>query len=172
MLFNAGHLVLILSISTFSNGLPLESVPESYELTPRAKSYSIVNVDGGATSAPAPPEPTTVQERTTTQTVKFTTIVPIVTSIVTATVVDITTVPASNSETSTTKTTVTHSAVYTSVSTFESAAPSSPTFSRKPTKTSKPAIVTITVTAPVGPTEYYDNGMWHTSYVIKSISTR
>ncbi|KAF2797418.1 hypothetical protein K505DRAFT_322613 [Melanomma pulvis-pyrius CBS 109.77] len=171
MLFNTSYLALILCISTFSNGLPLEGALKPHGLSPRAKSYSIVNVDGGSTSTPS--EATTiVEEKTKTKTVKVTDVAPTVTNTVTTTVVDPTPTPspilASSSSVLLGPTT---SISHTLVSAPESTPQPPPSSSKKPTEFPKPSVVTIIVTAPAEPTEYYDNGLWHTSYVVKTFET-
>jgi hypothetical protein len=129
---------LILAISSLAAALPLEGAANPH-LNARTKTYAIVNVDGGSTSAP--PKPTTVVENTT-ETVKVTDAPTTVTDKVTAT-----TTPTSTPKSS----------------------PSKPAQQQTPAPT--PSVVTIVVTESAAPTEYYDNGLWHTSYPVKTFAT-
>jgi Ulp1 family protease len=128
MLFGARHLALAALASTMASALPLDAVP-------RAKSYAVVNVDGGSPTK-APAKPTTAPEEKTT-TVEVANPGPTVTTTVVK--------PAPTR-------TVTSSSTSTS------------TKSEKP----KTSVVTVTVTPSPTPIEYYDDGMWHTRYPIKS----
>jgi hypothetical protein len=144
MMFNK-HIVALASIAaTLINALPLDT-NQPRDVVPRAKSYSVINVDGGATSKAS---------AEATKTVQVTNPAATVTAEVTATVVEPAPAPTSPSTTSSTSS----SSKRTSTSTRPSA-----------TATPKPVFVTVTVTTDDGPTEYYDNGMWHTSYRIKTI---
>ena len=139
------HIVALASIAaTLINALPLDT-NQPRDVVPRAKSYSVINVDGGATSKAS---------AEATKTVQVTNPAATVTAEVTATVVEPAPAPTSPSTTSSTSS----SSKRTSTSTRPSA-----------TATPKPVFVTVTVTTDDGPTEYYDNGMWHTSYRIKTI---
>jgi hypothetical protein len=131
---------LILAISSLAAALPLEGAANPRELHARTKTYVIVNVDGGSTSAP--PKPTTVVENTT-KTVKVTDAPTTITDKVTAT--------ATPTSTSTPK--------------------SSPSKPAQQTPAPPPSVVTIVVTESAAPTEYYDNGLWHTSYPVKTFAT-
>lgn len=142
MIFNTQLLALTIVASSVVGGLPLDNI------APRAKSYSVVNVGGGA-STEAPAEATTIVDQTT-KTVEVTNVGPTITAKVTATVAEPGPVPA---ETSTS----------TSSSSIKATTTASPT-----TATPTPIFVTVTVTDEPGPTEYYDNGMWHTSYRVKT----
>ncbi|KAF2712071.1 hypothetical protein K504DRAFT_464159 [Pleomassaria siparia CBS 279.74] len=144
MLFNPIYLSLIFCIFNISSALPLEGAPKLHALAQRAKSYSIVNVDGGSTSAPQPT--TVIVERTTAETVKVTASAPAVTSILTITVNDTTLAPAPTSPSPSSTTSAAHTPVPTLRSTSQ---PPLPSTSEKPTK-------------------YYDDGQWHTRYAIKS----
>ncbi|KAF2473458.1 uncharacterized protein BDR25DRAFT_302344 [Lindgomyces ingoldianus] len=195
MLFNLVSSVLALYLSTLSHALPLDgpSKPQNH-LVPRAKSYSIVNVDGGSTAAQ---EATTVIEETTkTKTVRVTDVAPTVTDKVTTVVVS--TQPASTTSQSssssfstwgepfhltpdpTSEAPETISSGPSSIPTISFAMASTPespplpppTSSGNPTETGEPSIVTVVITATKAvPTEYYDNGLWHTSYPVKTFET-
>ena len=146
MFFATRTILLATLTSTLVNALPFDA-QQPREVVPRAKSYAVINVDGGATTE-APVKAT--------KTVEVTNAGPIITAKVTTTIVEPAPVPASPSTTSSTL-------------------PSSSSTSTRTTKTAstttvtpKPVFVTVTVTTDDGPTEYYDNGMWHTSYRIKT----
>jgi hypothetical protein len=146
MIFNK-HIVALASIAaTLISALPLD-INQPRDVVPRAKSYSVINVDGGATSKAS---------AEATKTVQVTNPAATVTAEVTATVVEPAPAPTSPSTTS---------------STSSSSSPKRTSTSTRPstTATPKPVFVTVTVTTDDGPTEYYDNGMWHTSYRIKTI---
>jgi hypothetical protein len=148
MIFNK-HIVALASIAaTLISALPLDT-NQPRDVVPRAKSYSVINVDGGATSKAS---------AEATKTVQVTNPAATVTAEVTATVVEPAPAPTSPSTTS---------------STSSSSSPKRTSTSTRPsttaTATPKPVFVTVTVTTDDGPTEYYDNGMWHTSYRIKTI---
>lgn len=164
----------------------LNDVEEIQRRAP-AKSYSVVNVDGGPTSTSehissvtltetVPSNPTTVTTNPT-ETVVYTqdtTIVVTETQFpapsVTQTVVYTTTIIASPPAPTTTETEST-----TSTSTIVA---SNTTFV-VPSLTSSPVISVSVVTLPpvtitasqTDTTSYYDNGMWHTSYAIKTWPT-
>ncbi|PSN66775.1 hypothetical protein BS50DRAFT_573580 [Corynespora cassiicola Philippines] len=149
--------VFVLAL-TLSDGLPLEGALKPRAIAPRAKSYSIVNVDGGS-STPPPPKATTttVVEKETktkvkTETLKVTDTPPTVTDTVT-TAVTPTPAPGPTSKCSTDD---------------EQSAPSP---SGKPVETPAPSVVTIIITETTGPTEFYDNGMWHTNYPVKTFES-
>ena len=146
MIFNK-HIVALASIAaTLISALPLDT-NQPRDVVPRAKSYSVINVDGGATSKAS---------AEATKTVQVTNPAATVTAEVTATVVE--PAPAPTSPSTTSSTSSSSSSKRTSTSTRPST-----------TATPKPVFVTVTVTTDDGPTEYYDNGMWHTSYRIKTI---
>lgn len=139
MLFNAQLLAVATLFSTLANGLPLDS----RDIHPRAKSYDVINVDGGSPTR-APTQDTTTIE---------------VTATVTGSTSATTTSSASRSLISTT----------TSYSISTASITSSPSSSiSEPTVTPKPIFVTVTVPIEGGPTDYYDDGLWHTRYPIKS----
>lgn len=120
-----------------------------------AKSYSVVNVDGGSPSTSEAVTTKTVAEPTTvspTETVVYTQDTTIVVTetqhpapSITQTVVYTTTIIAS-------PTTAHNTSVSVSVVTLP------------------PSVVTVTATQ-TDTTSYYDNGMWHTSYAIKTFPT-
>ncbi|KAF2727422.1 hypothetical protein EJ04DRAFT_517264 [Polyplosphaeria fusca] len=159
MRFTTISLTTVLAFSTLSNGRPLDgNNGHRIDIAPRAKSYAIVNVDGGSTSA-VDAATTVVAETTKTETIKITHISPGPTDTVTATV----TRPAPVS---------TPTSPSASSSRPESSPPSSPSASEKPTETSEPSTVTVVITdTEPAPTEYYDNGMWHTLYKVKTFET-
>ncbi|KAJ4334718.1 hypothetical protein N0V87_006627 [Didymella glomerata] len=80
MIFNTQLLALATVASTLVGALPLDNI------APRAKSYSVVNVGGGA-STEAPADATTVVDQTT-KTVEITNAGPTVTAKVTTTVIE------------------------------------------------------------------------------------
>lgn len=149
MFFNNRYIAFATIASTLVNALPLD-ISQPRDIIPRAKSYSVINVDGGA-STQAPAYVTTVVDQTT-RTVTGPT--------VTATVVQPIPVPAASSTSSTQLSSSTQTPTTTSTSTTQTASST--------TQAPKPVFVTVTVTQDDGPTEYYDNGMWHTSYRIKT----
>ena len=141
MVLNIRIVALASIAATLINALPLDA-NQPRDIVPRAKSYSVINVDGGATSE-APTEAT--------KTVQVTDPATTITAEITATVVEPAPVPTSPSTTSST-----------------SSSSSSKRTSTSTTATPKPVFVTVTVTTDDGPTSYYDNGMWHTSYRVKT----
>jgi hypothetical protein len=153
MIFNTQLLALTTVASTLVSALPLDNI------APRAKSYSVVNV-GGGTSTQAPAGATTVVDQTT-KTVEVTNAGPTVTAKVTTTVIELGPVPA---EISTSTSSSSSSSTPSSSSTSIKATTTSPSTTVTPT----PILVTVTVTDDAGPTEYYDDGMWHTHYRIKT----
>ncbi|KAF2007017.1 hypothetical protein P154DRAFT_180915 [Amniculicola lignicola CBS 123094] len=178
MLFNTLHLLFALSISTLTNALPLDGSPRKH-LVPRAKSYAIVNVDGGSTAPPEAEVTTTVvKEKTKTRTVEVTPVAPTVTD--TIAVAEPTPAPtptrtptptpspkSSSSSSSATSTSASSSSSSQTSSTSTSQPP--PSSSEEPSSSTGPSIVTVTITASdASPTEYYDNGLWHTRYAINS----
>ncbi|KAF2133220.1 hypothetical protein P153DRAFT_363433 [Dothidotthia symphoricarpi CBS 119687] len=146
MLFNSRYFALATIISTLANGLPLDA-PRPRDIIPRAKSYTVINVDGGS-STEAPPQTTSVAEQET-KTVEVTNPGPTVTQKVTATVVEPVPAPVSTGSSSTTS--ISSRSASTAI------------------ETPKPSVITIVVTKGDGPTDYYDNGMWHTNYRIKTL---
>ena len=153
MIFNTRYIALAALASALVSSLPLDNI------VPRAKSYSVINVDGGAPTQ-APADVTTIVESTT-KTVEVTNPGPTVTAEVTATIVEPVPAPSATSNTSS-STSSSSSSKPTPTSTSTTITPTS-------TETPKPVLVTVTVTTDDGPTEYYDSGMWHTSYRIKSL---
>jgi hypothetical protein len=132
MIFGARYLALAALASAMASALPLDAVP-------RAKSYAVVNVDGGSPTK-APAKPTTAPEEKTT------------------------TVEVVNPGPTVTTTVVKPAPTPTVTSSSSSSSSSTSTKSEKP----KTSVVTVTVTPSPTPTEYYDDGMWHTRYPIKS----
>lgn len=142
MLFNTHMLAILAGLSILSNALPFDT---PRQLAPRQKKYSVINVDGGATQAA---QATTVVEAT--KTVEVVNPGPTVTEKVTTIVTPSTTAAPTTSSTSSS----TSKLISTSII----------------VETPKPTSVFVTVIVPQdgGPTQYYDDGMWHTYYRIKS----
>jgi hypothetical protein len=155
MLFNTRHLAILASISIFAHALPFDT---PRQLVQRQKNYSVINVDGGATE---PAQATTVIEPT--KTVEVVSPGPTITQEVTTTVVDAAPVPttASSSSRSTSST-----PSITATPTPTMSATSSST--SKSIETPKPIFITVTVSKDDGSTEYYDDGLWHTHYRVKT----
>jgi len=168
-----------LSLSCVAVALPLDGAQQPRQrIAPRAKSYSIVNVDGGATTTP-PPE--TVVETVTrpgpeaptkTETIRITDIVaplPAETSSSSSSLPPSTTQRRSSSS----------NTVHSSSQPAESASMPTSTTPAPATKlpvapaASKPEVATtirtlvVTVSQPA-PTEFYDDGMWRTRYPVKT----
>jgi hypothetical protein len=120
MLVNS--LFLLFGIS-MSNALPLDGAQAPRNIVERAKTYKVVNVDGGS---PTPSPATTTLLQPTTVTVEVTT------------------------------------STSTCTTTTEQQLPP------EPTEDPEPVIVTVKVTETVSPTKFYDDGMWHTSYAVKT----
>ena len=159
---------------------PVESaaVPQpARNLRKRAVPYSVVQVDGGSltTSTPPPPAPTiTVTQPGSTPTPSTQTI--LITSVVTG--------PASNQTVIVTTTTdisetVTASDASVTVTTVLNASPVVPPTSTVVSVTTatptdytstilNTVMDTVTQTPPSSPTAYYDNGLWHTYYPVKT----
>ncbi|KAF2019752.1 hypothetical protein BU24DRAFT_126481 [Aaosphaeria arxii CBS 175.79] len=157
-MWNKSHIYFIFSsLALLSNALPFENAPNNRLVVPPARSYSIVNVDGGSTT-PTQPEPTTVVE-----TVQVTSAAPTTTTTVTTTTIQpapiLSPVSTSTISTSSTPTTITSQSTTLASSTTT------------PTTTPAPHVITVTVTDTAGPTEYYDNGLWHTYYPVKTFAT-
>lgn len=154
MHFPLHYLSSALLISSCINALPLESHPKNKALVARARSYSIVNVDGGST---APPPQTTIVEKETKTTTKTTTVTdshPATTNIVTASANPTPApVPSPTSTPCTSETT-------TVVTVTERLS--------QTTHISVPSVVTIIITETAEPTRFYDNGLWHTRYAVKT----
>jgi hypothetical protein len=159
MLFNTQHYILAALLPTLAVGLP-------YNIVPRAKSYEIINVDGGqSTQAPPPPPETTIVEAT--KTVEVQTPGPTVTQEVTTIIVSSAPAPTSDSS-SPTCTSSTSESWPLSASMLAPVVTNSTSSTPTAIETPKPVFVTVTVPKDNGTTQYYDNGMWHTRYPIKS----
>jgi spore germination protein YaaH len=141
-LFNIRTLVILAGLSMLSNALPFDT---PRQIAPRQKKYSVINVDGGSTQAA---QATTVVEAT--KTVEVVNPGPTITEKVT------TIVTPSRNAAPTTSSTSSSTSVLVSTSII--------------VETPKPTSVVVTVTVPQddGPTHYYDDGLWHTYYRIKS----
>jgi hypothetical protein len=162
MLFNTRYVAILASISIITNALPFDT--KLGQLVPRQKNYSVINVDGGS---PQAGQATTVVKPT--KTVQVVNPGPTVTQEVTTTVANA--APAPTPTSSSSKSTSSTSCLTTSTSSSQStpavSKPASSSIS-KPVETPKPIYVTVTVPKDDGPTEYYDNGLWHTNYRIKT----
>ncbi|KAH3938832.1 hypothetical protein HBI56_178040 [Parastagonospora nodorum] len=158
MLFNIQHFAVFASISIFANALPFDT---PRQIAPRQKNYSVINVDGGSSSDAA--QATTVVKST--KTVEVINPGPTVTQETTTTVLSVAPAPTRKSSTTDCTTSAPSSTSTSSTKTSSSVVTSS---SSKPVETPKPIFVTITVSKDDGPTEYYDNGLWHTLYRIKT----
>jgi hypothetical protein len=149
MLLNTRHIAIIASISFLASALPFNT---PRQIVPRQKNYSVINVDGGSSNGA---QPTTVVKLT--KTVEVANPGPTVTQAVT-TVLSVALTPTPSCSTSESTTSVPSS-------TITSAAVVS---SSVPIETPKPIFITVTASNDDGPTEYYDNGLWHTSYRVKT----
>ncbi|CAI6340065.1 unnamed protein product [Periconia digitata] len=141
MRFHPLHITLFLC--TLTVGLPLDNAPRAPQILPRAKTYAIVNVDGGSSTTappPAPPssQPTTIiDDKTKTETIEPPK-------------------PTTNKPSAT--------ASSPSITSTSSKVPEPQTV----TATAAPSVVTVIITETSSPTAYYDDGQWHTSYAIKT----
>jgi hypothetical protein len=149
MLFNARHMAILASISILANALPFDP---PRQLVQRQKKYSVINVDGGATQ----PAQATVVEPT--KTIEVVNPGPTVTQEVTTTVENAAPAP----------TTASSSSQSSSSTPVITSTPSTSSSSSKPLETPKPIFVTVTIPKDDGPTEYYDDGLWHTRYPVKT----
>ncbi|KAK7534162.1 uncharacterized protein J3D65DRAFT_475920 [Phyllosticta citribraziliensis] len=112
------------------------------------KSYSVVNVDGDATETPEP-----------------TTVVLTSTAVITASAIPTTQVIVSTEEPQT------QTLVYTvTVDVSNTPAPTT-NAGAAPSETQPSVIVVTTTVSPTDTTSYYDNGMWHTYYPVKTWPT-
>lgn len=132
---------LLFSISV--HALPLDGNANDRKLAPRSKTYAIVNVDGGSPTAAT----TTIVDNHT-RTVQ-----------VTDTATDTVTATAAPAPPQT-------SSSRSSSSASTSAPTTTPTTISEPTPGT--SLVTVIVTEAPAPTEYYDNGLWHTRYPVKT----
>ncbi|KAH7380710.1 hypothetical protein BKA66DRAFT_465233 [Pyrenochaeta sp. MPI-SDFR-AT-0127] len=178
MLLNTQILTLATLLSALVTSRPL-GAPRPRDIVPRSRSYAIINVDGGTSTEESLSATTIVKE---TKTIEIVNPGPIVTQDVTSIVVQPAPVPtptrpSSKSTSSPTRSsrTSTPTSSHVSTSTSTSTSTQAPTISSsasssisEPTETLKSIFVTVTVPADSGPTEYYDDGMWHTLYPIKT----
>lgn len=153
MLFNTRILAIIAGISILSDALPFDT---PRQLAPRQKKYSVINVDGGSTQAA---QATTVVEAT--KTIEVVNPGPTVTEKVTTVVIPS---RSSTSAAPSTSSTSNSASIVVSTSILEVVSTSIIVETPKPT----PVFVTVTVPQDDGPREYYDDGMWHTHYLIKT----
>jgi hypothetical protein len=152
MLFNARHMAILASISILANALPFDPPGQ---LVQRQKKYSVINVDGGATQ----PAQATVVEPT--KTIEVVNPGPTVTQEVTTTVENAAPAPTTASSSS-------QSSSSTPIITSTPTLPATSSSSSKPIETPKPIFVTVTIPKDDGPTQYYDDGLWHTRYPVKT----
>lgn len=129
MYLNPCYFALLLS--SLAIGIPLDGSANLPKVA-RAKSYAIVNVDGGSTAAPSSTKSSTTQDHNKTKT-----------------------------KTKTVE--ITYSALKPTASTKPSS--SKPV---GPTITPSTSVVTVIITESASPSSYYDNGMWHTNYPVKT----
>ncbi|KAF2115943.1 hypothetical protein BDV96DRAFT_599483 [Lophiotrema nucula] len=176
-MFTTTYLALALTIATLTNALPFDAVQRRRaELAPRAKSYSVINVDGGSTAAPEPSSTVDDSTKTRVETVKVTETPAVVTDTVTATVIKPTATPApapaSTSSSSSSSSSSTSSSASESKPSSTSQAQSTTSTAPSSTTRPKPSVVTVVVTETPSPaavsTEYYDDGQWHTRYIVKT----
>ncbi|CAO2647798.1 Nn.00g087200.m01.CDS01 [Neocucurbitaria sp. VM-36] len=174
MLINTQILTIATLFSTLVTSRPLD-VAKPRNLIPRSRSYAIINVDGGS-STEAPAQATTIVKET--KTVEVVNPGPTVTQEVTSVVVQPVPAPAvtsSSSKSTSRSTSSLSSSTSTSLSSSTSTSVSTPTISSSSAvsistsiETPKPIIVTVTAPENSGPSDFYDNGMWHTLYRIKT----
>ncbi|KAF1974727.1 hypothetical protein BU23DRAFT_552988 [Bimuria novae-zelandiae CBS 107.79] len=171
-------LYFTLLLSTLSTGLPFEGAKER-KLLPRSKTYAVVNVDGGS-STPAPVYTTTIIDGRT-KTIQVTdavTAVATTTDTVTTTVLPaVIPVPAPSSSSTASASSASSSIVPSTPSARSSSQPTTTPTSilvptSAPTSTTEiladTSLVTVTITESPLPTEYYDDGLWHTKYPVKT----
>ena len=167
MLLNAQALALAALFLDLATGRPLDS----HDVLPRDKSYAVVNVGG---DSPTQAPPTATRTVATTKTVEVVNPGKTVTQEITTTVVQPEPAPAPTSSCTPTSSPTPASSSTPSPSTLSptptpTATPTiSSSMTTRPTETPKPIFITVTVSEPADTTEYYDDGMWHTRYAIKS----
>ncbi|KAI4662358.1 uncharacterized protein J4E79_004647 [Alternaria viburni] len=194
MLLNAQTLALAAFFSTLATGRPLDS-SKPREIVPRNKSYSVVNV-GGDASTPVATATSVIKTtktvevvgpaQTVTQEVTATVVEPQPAPASTSSCSSSSMLESSSSSSTPTPVSSTPTPTPTSTSsvkTTSTPSPSvpSPTSTATPTisglssssistpvETPKPIFVTVTLSPDNGPTEYYDDGMWHTHYRVKT----
>lgn len=160
---------------SLASGLPLEGAQDR-RLKPRSKTYAVVNVDGGSSTAAQLGTTTITDDRT--KTVQVTDAASIITTkdVVTTTVVPAAT-PISSSESSSrsasSRTFASTAPFSTQISIIPTTAPTSSTTPKSLATTQSEqnpgtSLVTVTITEGPAPTEWYDNGLWHTRYPIKT----
>lgn len=193
MHFHPLHMTLFLSALTL--GLPFEATSNNAhrnQIAPRAKSYAIVNVDGGSTSSTAPPPPqptkTITDSKTKTETVEVPQKTQATTPATSTDIIPSTTappsLPSSASSTAIRTTSSLPSANSTTASSFAKPSQTESSKSKEeeqtvtiePTATATetvsvsatPSVITVVVTESGSPETFYDDGMWHTRYAIKT----
>ncbi|KAF1842433.1 uncharacterized protein K460DRAFT_370398 [Cucurbitaria berberidis CBS 394.84] len=145
MLFNTQILPLAALFSTLASARPLDA-QNPRDLAARSRSYTIINVDGGSSTG-APAQATTVLKET--QTVQVANPGPTVTQQITSVVYQ----PAAPAPASTNSSSISTSSASTS-SLVASSTVLASTSASTPIETASPS--------------YYDNGMWHTYYQVKT----
>ncbi|KAG9379796.1 hypothetical protein A1F94_010152 [Pyrenophora tritici-repentis] len=157
-----GALTLAALFSALAIGRPLDS----HDLLPRDKSYAVVNVGGDAPTQAPPAATSTVA---TTKTVEVVSPEKTVTQETTTTVVKPEPAPAPTSSCPPPSSETPASSTPSPSTPWPTSTPliSNSTMTT-PDSTPKPIFVTITVAEPAETPDYYDDGMWHTRYAIKS----
>jgi hypothetical protein len=161
-----------LLLSMLASGLPLEGAP-NHRLAQRSKTYAVVNVDGG--SSTADDQTKTVQvtgaaSTTTTTDTVTTTVVPVSKP---ASPTGSITSSRSNSRSASPGTNSSTTSISIQISTIPTTTPT-PTTPPKSSATTKSeqvpgqSLVTVTITEDPAPTEWYDDGLWHTRYLVKT----
>lgn len=170
MLLNTQMLTLATVFSTLVSSRPLDA-SRPRDIVPRSRSYAIINVDGGTSTEQSSQTTTVVKE---TKTIEVVNPGPTITQKITSVVVQPAPVPTRTGSSSKATSSSTRSA--SSISVLTSTSTQKPTISNsasssvlEPIETLKPIFVTVTVSADSGSTEYYDDGMWHTLYPIKTL---
>ncbi|CAN9152505.1 unnamed protein product [Alternaria alternata] len=150
MLLNPRTLALAALFSTLVTGRPFDS-PKPRDVGRRDKSYSVVNV-GGDSSTPAPAIATSVIETTKTVEVVAGASTDNQLQLEQRIEVFVFVNTRSNNDVD-----VDSGRIFINSHSIST-----------PIETPKPIFVTVTISKGDGPTEYYDDGMWHTHYRIKT----
>ncbi|KAF2444929.1 hypothetical protein P171DRAFT_431712 [Karstenula rhodostoma CBS 690.94] len=170
--------LITLLLSTLASGLPLEGALNRH-LAPRSKTYAVVNVDGGSSTAAQQGTITIIDDQTKTVQVTNAASTITTTDVLTATVApaptptsstdSINSISSSESSSGPESSSTSSSAPSTStqISTIPTATPTSPTATQSEQNPGT-SLVTVTITEGPAPTEWYDNGLWHTRYPIKT----
>ncbi|KAK7191313.1 uncharacterized protein CC84DRAFT_1162082 [Paraphaeosphaeria sporulosa] len=175
------YFTLLLSLTS---GLPLEGAPNRH-LAARSKTYAVVNVDGGSSIAAQPGTTTIVDDQTKTVRVTdaasiitttdrlITTIVPAPTPTSSTTSISSTSSSRSSSRSASSSATLAKTSTSAQTTTIPTAAfnPATTSEALATTQSEKnpgTSLVTVTITEGPAPTEWYDDGFWHTRYAIKT----